>query len=59
MSAKGISPKARASKGGPSFEPRNTPATQAQLTYREVQNVMLTDYARWLIVGLPLGSASG
>jgi len=29
---KGISPKARASKGGLIFEPKNIPATQAQLT---------------------------
>jgi len=40
MSVKGISPRDRASKGGLIFEPKNIPATQAQLTYSEVQNVM-------------------
>jgi hypothetical protein len=32
ISTKGISPKNKASKGRLIFEPRNTPATQAQLT---------------------------
>ena len=32
--AKGISPINRAGQGRPILEPRNTPATQAQLTYR-------------------------
>jgi len=32
ISAKGMSPKDKANKGKLTFEPRNTPATQAQLT---------------------------
>jgi hypothetical protein len=32
ISTKGISPKDKASKGRLTFEPRNIPATQAQLT---------------------------
>jgi len=32
ISTKGISPKDKANKGGLIFEPRNIPATQAQLT---------------------------
>jgi hypothetical protein len=41
MSAKGISLKDKASKGGLIFEPRKIPAAQAQLTHRKVQNAML------------------
>ncbi|MCJ7633695.1 hypothetical protein MUP77_15055, partial [Candidatus Bathyarchaeota archaeon] len=45
ISAKGISPKDKASQGRLILEPKNTPATQAQLTYREVQNIMLNYFS--------------